>query len=147
MKYKFIVDNNDESCIIRAPKKTELISKIEELIYCDEKSLDGINIFGYLEKDIVPIKISDIYNIVVEDDKTIAYVNDKKYQVKYRLYQLQQMLPDSFVQINKSCIVNISFIQRFNSSWGGMLMVEMKNGYKDYISRRQIKNVKRRMGL
>ncbi|MBQ0035872.1 MAG: LytTR family transcriptional regulator [Firmicutes bacterium] len=147
MKYKFVIDENDESCIIRAPKKTELISKIEELILNDDKTLDGINIYGYLEKDIVPIKIADIFNITIEDEKTIAYVNNKKYQIKYRLYQLEQMLPENFLQINKSCIINLSHIKRFNSSWSAVLMVEMKNGYTDYVSRRQIKKVKRRMGL
>ena len=147
MKYKFVIDENDESCIIHAPKKTELITKIEELIHNDSALIDGINIYGYLDKDIVPIRITDIYNITIEDEKTIIYVNDRKYQIKSRLYQLEQILPSNFVQINKSCIVNLSYIKRFNSSWSGMLMVEMKNGYIDYVSRRQIKNVKKRVGL
>lgn len=146
MKYKFIVDENDESCIIHAPKKTDMILKIEDLINND-LSLEAKNIYGYLEKDIVPIKVSTIYNICVEDDKTIAYINNLKYQIKYRLYQVEEILPNNFVQINKSCIINISYIERFNSSWNGMLMVEMKNGYVDCVSRRQIKNVKRRIGL
>ena len=147
MKYKFILDENEESCIIHAPKKTELIEKIEELISNDSVLLDGINIYGYLDKDIVPIQIVDVYNITIEDEKTIVYVNDKKYQIKSRLYQLEQTLPSNFIQINKSCIINTSYIKRFNSSWSGMLMVEMKNGYTDYVSRRQIKNVKERIGL
>lgn len=147
MKYKFVLDKNDETCIIHAPMKTELITKIEELIYCDNQQLDGINIYGYLGSDIVPIKLVDIFNITIEDEKTIAYVNDRKFQIKYRLYQLQEILPNDFVQINKSSIVNLSYIKRFNSSWGGTLMVEMKNGYTDYVSRRQVKNIKRRMGL
>ena len=38
-------------------------------------------------------------------------------------------------------------IDRFNASIGETLLVIFKSGYKDYVSRRQIKNVKERMGI
>ena len=38
-------------------------------------------------------------------------------------------------------------IKEFKASIGGSVMVIFQNGYKDYISRRELKNVKERIGL
>ena len=67
---------------------------------------------------------------------------------KKRLYKIEEMLEDDdFIKINQSCIVNIKMIESFDASIGGALMIKLKNGYRDYISRRQIKAVKERLGL
>ena len=52
-----------------------------------------------------------------------------------------------FVKLNQSCIVNIKKIECFDASLGGALKVTLKNGYRDYVSRRQLKAVKERLGL
>ena len=53
----------------------------------------------------------------------------------------------SFIKLNQSCIANKNKIKKFESTIGGALKVIFKNGYIDYISRRELKNVKERMGL
>ena len=52
-----------------------------------------------------------------------------------------------YVKINQSCYANIKNIKKFESTIGGSLKVIFKNNYVDYISRRELKNVKERMGL
>ena len=52
-----------------------------------------------------------------------------------------------FVKLNQSCLANIKQIKEFKASIGGSVMVIFQNGYKDYISRRELKNVKERIGL
>ena len=59
----------------------------------------------------------------------------------------KQMLGEGFVKINQSCIANTKKILRFSASISGALQVTFKNGYRDYVSRRQLKTVKKRMGL
>ena len=56
-------------------------------------------------------------------------------------------LGTDFIKINQSCIANIRQIQRFDTSFSGTLRVIFKNGYTDYVSRRQLKAVKERLGL
>jgi hypothetical protein len=68
-------------------------------------------------------------------------------QLKQRLYEIEKVLPETFVKINQSCLCNIRKISKFGASLGGSLTVILKNGYKDYVSRRQIKAVKERFGL
>ena len=75
-------------------------------------------------------------------------VIDKKYQIKYRLYQLEEMeINKSFIKINQSCYANIKRIKKFDSTISGALKVIFNNGYVDYIARRELKNFKERMGL
>ena len=67
--------------------------------------------------------------------------------MKKRLYELNEMLKDSFVYINQGCLANLKMIDHFDASISGNLIVITKSGYKDYVSRRQIKNVKERIGI
>ena len=53
----------------------------------------------------------------------------------------------SFIKINQSCLANKKKIKKFEYTIGGSLRVVFKNGYIDYIARRELKNVKERMGL
>ena len=83
----------------------------------------------------------------VEDGKVFAVTADGRFLVRERLYQLEERYCHAFVKINQSCLVNVSLVNRFSASIGGSLRVEMKNGFFDYVSRRQIKAVKERLGL
>ena len=60
---------------------------------------------------------------------------------------MEELLDNSFIKINQGCIVNINKILKFDSSITGSIKVILKNGFNDYISRRELKNVKRRIGL
>ena len=41
----------------------------------------------------------------------------------------------------------IKKIKKFDTSVSGMLTVTFKNGYRDYVSRRNLKSVKERLGV
>ncbi len=76
-------------------------------------------------------------------DKT----RDEEILIYARLYNIEEMLNKDFIKINQSSIANISKIQKFDASISGTLKVIFKNGYTDYVSRRNIKKVKERIGL
>lgn len=57
------------------------------------------------------------------------------------------MVDDSFVKLNQGCIANVHCIQKFAATFGGSLRVLFVNGYSDYVSHLELKNVKRRFGL
>lgn len=143
MKCKIFIDEaHEEEILIYAKKKTRLVEKVEQLV-----SEDGFEIMGYFEREAVKLEISDIYCFITENNKVFAVTEDRKLQLKQRLYQLEEKLPESFIKINQSCIANIKKIKRFNASIYGSLNVEFKNGYSDYVSRRNIKKIKERLGL
>ena len=138
----FIDDRHEEECIIYARERSRLVEEIERLIM-----EDAFEIMGYKDAEIVRLNPCEVYCFAVEGGKTYAITQDDKLLIKYRLYQLEEKLADSFVKINQSCIVSIRQIKRFDASLSGSLMVELKNGYSDYVSRRQLKRVKERLGV
>lgn len=143
MKVKIDINNeNEERVEIYAKARTSLISEIETLCINDSDELNGIK-----NDEIIKLHLSDILCFVSENSKVFAITEDDKYQVNRRLYQLEELYNDSIIKINQSCLVNPKKIKKFKSSIGGSLLIELIGGYSEYVSRRELKNVKRKMGL
>lgn len=143
MDFKLIIDKDKkEEIIVYAKEKTPLIEEIESLV----KSYE-VGIIGYAENEAVSISFKDVYCFTIEKNKLYAIMDDHKLLIKERLYQIEERLGFDFVKINQSSIANVKKIDRFKASIGGSLVVLFKNGYRDYVSRRQTKSVKERMGI
>lgn len=143
MKFTFVLDKGrEEEAIIYAHEKTELIEKIEQLITNQRETL-----LGYTGNDTVKFECDDVYCFIVEDNKIYALFEKEKLQLKCRLYNLEETLSGDFIKINKSCIANLKKVERFSADFTGTLRVTFKNGYTEYVSRRNIKNVKERLGM
>ncbi len=142
MKCIITIDKeHEEEVLIFAHEKTKLIEDILNLI-------NNENMFmGYSEGEAYRLNLSEIYCFTVEDNKVYALTDKDKLRIKLRLYQVEEKLSDDFVKINQSCIANIKKIKKFDSSVSGMLTVTFKNGYRDYVSRRNLKSVKERLGV
>lgn len=142
MNLKIFIDKHrEEEILIYTHEKTKLIDSIEQLVS------DDTPFIGYKEREAIKLDIADIYCFTVEDNKIFALLENEKLQLKSRLYKIEEKLPLNFIKINQSAIANIRKIAKFNASVSGTLMVVFKNGYKDYVSRRNLKNVKERLGL
>ncbi len=137
-----ITDEREEEVCIYAHKHTPLIEEIKQLA-ANDFSLIGYN----QDRAAIPLKPTDVFCLTVQNNKVVAVTETGTYTVRARLYQVERTLPDSFVKINQSCIANIRKIKRFDATFGGALRVTFQNGYEDYVSRRQLKSVKERLGL
>lgn len=143
MRCEIIVDpKSEEKVLIYSKCHTPLLEAIKQLV--EEYSQELI---GYKEKEIVSLNLSNVYCFSIADNKVYAICKKEKFYLKERLYNIEERLNDSFIKINQSCIVNKHKIERFDSSISGTLKVILKNGYTDYVSRRQLKHVKERMGI
>lgn len=143
MKYNLFIDeNNEEKIDIFCKSKTPFV---EEIINLCEK--EAFNIVGVFEDERKLLFLNEIERFYTENNKTYAVCESKHYQIKYRLYQIEEFMSSKFIKINQSCIVNINFISSFKSTFGGSVMVIFKDGEKDFISRRELKNVKERLGI
>lgn len=143
MKFTVIITNErDEEVVIYAREKTKLIYDIENLI-----NDNAFELIGYSGYEAVNLRTDEVVCFLVEEGKVYAITDKNRFRLKSRLYQLEETLPENFVKINQSCIANIKKIERFDTSVSGTLLIKFKNGYKDYVSRRQMKAVKERFGL
>ncbi|MBQ2676248.1 MAG: LytTR family transcriptional regulator DNA-binding domain-containing protein [Clostridia bacterium] len=143
MDFKLHIDSeHKEEVIVYAHAESEFTDAIKRM--CDENRLQLI---GIKDTEGVILNALDVDCFIVENNKIFAITDKGKYQMKCRLYQLEQQLNEGFVKINQSCIANIKQIERFDAAYSGSLMVRFKNGYSDYVSRRNLKNVKERLGI
>lgn len=143
MKCTVILDKTrEEEIVIYAHQKNEMIFEIERM--AQEKPLQ---LTGFLNEEIVRLEPQDIYCFTVEGGRLYAIGENEKYLIKARLYNIEEILDKSFIKINQSSIANVKKIQKFDASISGTLKVIFKNGHTDYVSRRNIKNVKERLGL
>lgn len=143
MKLKILIDENrEEEILIFAHERTKLIDDIENLVKNNMS-----DIIGYSEGEARIISPSQAVCFTVENNKVYALTEKEKLQVKMRLYQLEEILGSGFIKINQSCLANISEIRKFDTSVSGTLRVIFKNGYVDYVSRRNIKTIKKRLGI
>ena len=87
---------------------------------------------------------SDIYYVESVDKRTFVYCEKDVYETEFRLYQLIQMLSKSgFVQINKSCILNINTLSEIKSLLNSRMEATLINGERVYISRKYLSNIKK----
>lgn len=143
MKCTTVIDKDrDEEVLIYLKKPSTISRKVEELI-----SAEAPELMGYGDKSIVRLDLFEVFCFTVEDGKVYALTKDDKLILRQRLYTLEEMCGEDFVKINQSCIVNTKSILKFDTSLGGSLMVTLKNGYRDYVSRRQLRTVKERLGF
>lgn len=143
MKCTVIIDKERDEVVIYTGERSELVEKIERLVSGDSLELVGTGERG----ESVIITPSEVTVFTVEGGYVWALLDKGRYRLRERLYTLEASLSEEFVKINKSALANIRKIREFGASIGGALTVVFKNGYRDYVSRRQIKEVKRRLSI
>ena len=143
MKITTVIDPLcEEEIVIRLKRESDLPQRIALLT--EEISEELI---GYADKTIVRLSPAELVCVTVENGRVLALTWDKSYTIKQRLYEAEAILGEAFVRINQSCLIRLDAIACFESTIGGSLRVRLKNGFCDYVSRRQLKTVKERMGM
>lgn len=143
MKLKLIIDKEkDEEVVITAHEHSALVRQIEALI---SNQTNANRIPGYTEDAITMLDIHQIECVTVLDGKVYAIDHkNRRYRLKQRLYELEAVLPPSFIRINKSSLANEAFLSRFSVTYSGAVDAVFKCGYTEYVSRRCFAQIKRR---
>ena len=129
------------------------------VIYASEITPEIRRAAALLEKeipDVIPVKEDDsiivlrpdeIYIVRVENEKTVVYTKTKRYDGGKRLYEFEEILGKGFIRISRGTLVNLHYLERVEPVFGDMLLLVMKNGCKDYISRKYLPAFKKYLGL
>lgn len=60
---------------------------------------------------------------------------------------MEKLLGNGFMRISKSTLINLKQISRVESSFHGAMLVILKNGNRDYISRKYLPAFKQYLGI
>ena len=143
MKYRLIIDKNAEEEIIAIVHSPSALTQEIENLICSYSGSETI--LGYGDDDMRRLEYHEIECITVIDRKVIAIdQNGTKYRLKDRLRDLENVLPSYFIRINKSTIANEHQILRFDAVFSGGVDAIFRCGYREYVSRRCLSEIKRR---
>lgn len=143
-------------------KVSETVAEPHAVIYTNEITAEILQIAARIEKEngvensiltvmdhdrIVVLRPAEIYIVRTENEKTVVYSDAHKYRSNRRLYEFEALLGSSFMRISKSALVNLNYLDCVEPSFGGTMLLVLKNGCKDYISRKYLPVFKKYLGI
>jgi DNA-binding LytR/AlgR family response regulator len=100
---------------------------------------------GYREEEMRKLTFGEIECITILDRKVVAIDRGgNHYSLKERLRELEDVLPAYFIRINKSTLANEHCSQKFDAIFSGAVDAVFECGYRGYVSRRCLAEIKRR---
>ena len=136
-------EHKEAYAVIYTDKMTDEIQRVLDSISTSEKPITALR----NEEDIVILKPEEIYMVRIENGDTLIYGRSSKYRSRKRLYELFGQLGNHFMQISKSTLINLAYIDSVEPGFGGALLLKLKNGLKDYVSRKYLPEFKKYLGL
>lgn len=144
MRFRLQIDKTaEEEVVATVHEPSPLTDDIEALVMKYNKT-DKLT--AYTADDVRLLPFSEMECLTVIDGKTFA-INTKgeRLRIKLRLYEVETLVPASFIRINKSTMANIHRLERFTTGYSGGVNAVFCCGHIDYVSRRCFAEIKRRL--
>ena len=82
------------------------------------------------------------------DRKTFVYTEQDCFEMKLRLYEIEEMLCNSgFLRISKACLVNLKYIRSLKAELDRKIRLTLENGEQIIVSRQYADELKHRLGV
>lgn len=148
MKLNIKIDTNfdEPEALITTSKMTDEVNKVVDFI----SKLDDVTtvITGIRNDKVELLEQEFLVRIYAEAGKVFARTENDLYQLRLRLYELEERLDSSiFVRISNSEIVNLKKVKSLDLSFVGTICMELSNGEVSYVSRRYVSRIKKVLGL
>lgn len=143
VEIKISRDVNEPYAVIYTNEVNTEISRIIMLLENSDNDIFTVTENGR----IIVLTANDVYMIRVENEKTIIYCKTKKYTSTKRLCEFEAILGKHFMRISKFTLVNLKYLECVEPSFGGVMLLILKNGCRDYISRKYLPEFKKYLGL
>lgn len=128
----------------------------DKIIICTNKITDELQefvnklnneknnkIYGYKNDIIFILEENKIETIYSENKKVfIRYENGNIYETKKRIYEFENNLPNKFVRISNSEIVNFDKVQNLDFKIVGTIILNFYTDRYTYVSRRYVKKIR-----
>ena len=128
--------------VIYTDRVTDDIQKMIDLLGANRAP-----ILARAEDQKVFLQPEEIYMVRVEGGQTVIYTDKKVYFSCARLCEIRAQLGAGFLQISKQTLVNISCLQGLETGFSGALLLKLRNGLSDYVSRKYLPDFKKQLGL
>ena len=140
MKIKIEIDDGlaEEEIIIRCKSLNEDVISIQKRI------TDAVNSRMQLEvskgEKVYYLTIDEILFFETDTNGVVVHTATQIYETRYRLYELEDLLPGSFIRVSKSSILNTSKVRAIHKNITAASEVEfMGSNKKVFVSRNYFK--------
>lgn len=107
------------------------------------KSHQG-QITGSIDDRRFEIPVSDIFYIESVDNKSFLYTQEKVYETKHKIYELEEILMEKrFIRISKSTLLNLMKISSIKPALNGRFTAVLYSGEETIISRKYVPEFKK----
>lgn len=146
MKVEIIIDESLDENSVKIFTK-EYSKEIESLRNMLEKNLID-KVVAFRDEEVFILSFDEIIRIYAEDKNVFVKTKSGLYKSRLNVYEFEARLDkNKFIRISRSEIVNLDYVKRLDLSFTGTIAVELKNGDISYVSRRNLKEFKRVLGL
>lgn len=143
MKIRIEVDSKitENEVIIRCSEFSEEVKSIQ--IMLGDMLSNKKQITFYKGDTEYYLSLEEILFFETDVNGICAHTTDNIYNVKYKLYELEEFLPGYFMRVSKSTILNTNHIYSITHSLTSSSTVEFQNTHKQvYVSRFYYKPLK-----
>lgn len=134
----------EDEVIIRCRQITGPIERIQKLIA--EEAADSPRITFFKDNEEYYFPLGNILFFETGDSNVYAHTRGDVYRIRFRLYELEELLPTAFVRVSKSTIVNIRQILMVNKDLTSSSLVHFYKSHKQVaVSRRYYKALNMRL--
>lgn len=140
-----ISDNiNSEEVIIRCQEVDERVQKLYDTIMDISKGSRHLMLYNGNTEYYIPQ--DKILFFETSQNHISAHTADKVYETRYRLYELEDLLPGNFMRVSKSTIANLNHIYSISRNLTSSSEIEFLNTHKRvFVSRHYYKSLKTRL--
>ena len=134
--------STEDEVIIRCGRVDDTIQKLQEYIL----NLASPRLVFYKDSQEYYLPLEEILFFETDSEHIFAHTTKDAFKVKYKLYELEEMLPRFFVRAAKGTIVNTQRIYAINRNLTASSQVRFAGTHKHiYVSRHYYKTLKEKM--
>ena len=156
MKFTLTIDPTVTETIVTVTAR-EVDAEVQAIQRLASGSLDSSSpaverplrrLIGTSGNDATVLEVRSILAFFTKKKAVYAHTSKGDWRIKARMYELEESLPaGDFVRISQSEIVNIAAIKKLDLSFSGTISVQLKDGSRYYVSRRQLPAFKSKLGI
>ncbi|MDO5382231.1 MAG: LytTR family DNA-binding domain-containing protein [Eubacteriales bacterium] len=145
MKIRIEIEESlEEEIVIRCKELTPRILRYQQMLNDEINKLSQLVL--YREDTEYYIAPDDILFFETDDAEVYAHTAKDVYETRRKLYQLEEILPSSFMRISKSAIVNTDKIYSIKRNLSASSAIEFAGTHKQiYVSRIYYKVLKEKL--
>jgi len=143
-KIEIIEGLTENEVIVRTSRIDETVGKLQEYV----RGLSAPKMVFYKGSQEYYLPLESILFLETEGEQIYAHTKDDAFRVKYKLYELEKMLPHYFIRASKGAIVNTEKIYAINRNLASASQVMFSGTHKQiYVSRHYYKALKEKMNI